>query len=135
VVLSAPLNQRQGRPHIPVVGVGTVKRLLLLFLIISTWIALPRTASAWPGFVVFNFQADPLDPLGGTGGGWFATPGSISIRFDMAWNENVSMDFWWEAQHWTGSNSMLSIVELDQFHNIGGWRLDGGLENLGGDIL
>jgi len=113
-----------------------VKRVLLFLLLLFS-ILLPTSASAWPTFVVFTYYADPLDPLGGTSTGWFRTPGDVPIRYDFTANRYIpDMDFWWQAQHWTRENAMLGFFGINNWlGQIGGWRLDGGLENIGGDIL
>jgi hypothetical protein len=113
-----------------------VKRLLLYFVLVAC-VAVPTTARAWPAFAVFTFNSDPLDPIRATNTGWFSVPQSVSIRYDMIWNSYAGMDFWWQGQHWTSSNSMMSFFGLAApiYNDVGGWRLDGGQENLFGNWL
>jgi len=130
------LSSSQGQHRHSTRGVGTVKRALFFLILCCFCIPLPNSASAWPAFVVFTFQTDPLDPLGATSTGWFRAPGDVPIRYDFEANANViEMDFWWQTQHWTSQNAMLSFFYINSLGAIGGWRLDGGLENLHGDIL
>jgi len=89
------------------VGVGTVKRLLLCqTLLCCSLLSAPRTASAqlWYGWIVFTFHADPFDPLGGTGTGWFYVDEDRAGR--PRFEEARQVDFWWQAQHWTNANTV-----------------------------
>lgn len=118
-------------------GGWIVKRLLLCLVLLGSLVAIPGSALAWPPFVVFTFHSDPSDPLRTTSTGWFQAPGDIPLRYGFSWNRQIpALDFWWQTQHWTSGNAIMSfVIEDDRYDALDGWRLDGGLENLYGDWL
>lgn len=125
-----------------------MKPRVFLVLAIALACLCPVAAFAWPGWVVFNFQADPNDPLGGTGTGWFEVSSWVvpedGPRADIpVWFPFGNIDFWWQGQHWTEQNAVIGELAFDYRlpivfdERLYEWTLCGGLEQdfLGGNTL
>jgi len=84
-----------------------------LAILLSVTVLVPSGASALPYYVIFQFSADPTDPMGGRGTGWFHVPKLDPEGIDLGKPTLYDPDqlfFTWQGVQWdrTSTVSFLS---------------------------